>query len=122
MRQKPAKPNISRRANSKDKTNNAPGMEWLGLRELTKYAAVSERTLRTWIHSIFDPLPVVQARRKILISRKAFDAWLRAHTLKPANALGLTGPLSKERAFGFLVHPKGTRGDENHQEIKQNVS
>jgi hypothetical protein len=97
-------------------------MEWLGLRELTKYAAVSERTLRTWIHSIFDPLPVVQARRKILISRKAFDAWLRAHTLKPANALGLTGPLSKERAFGFLVHPKGTRGDENHQEIKQNVS
>jgi len=98
------------------------GLEWLGLRGLTQCAAVSERTLRAWIHSPGDPLPAVRVRGKILVNRRASDAWLRAHPVKPANSLDLTGPLSKERAFGFLVHSKRKRGDENDQEIKQDVS
>ena len=62
---------------------NEIGIEWLGLRELTQYAAVSDRTLRTWIHSAIDPLPAVQVGGKILISRRAFDTWLREHPVKP---------------------------------------
>jgi hypothetical protein len=62
------------------------GLEWLGLRELTQYATVSARTLRTWIHSAVDPLPAVLRSGKILVNRRAFDAWLRVHTLKPANS------------------------------------
>lgn len=64
------------------------GLEWLGLRELTKYAAVSERTLRKWIHSPVDPLPAARVRGKILVNRRVFDAWLRAHPVKSVNSLG----------------------------------
>ena len=32
-------------------------MEWLDLRALTDYVAVSERTAREWIHRAEDPLP-----------------------------------------------------------------
>jgi len=62
------------------------GLEWLGLRELTQYAALSERTLRARIHSPVDPLPAVRMGGKILVNRRAFDAWLQAHTLEPANS------------------------------------
>jgi excisionase family DNA binding protein len=48
--------------------------EWFGIRELTQYAAVSERTIRTWLHRLGDPLPAVQAGTKILIRRSDFDA------------------------------------------------
>jgi hypothetical protein len=40
--------------------------EWLGLRQLTEYAAVSERTLRAWMHRQVDPLPAVQVDGKSL--------------------------------------------------------
>jgi hypothetical protein len=68
------------------------GLEWLGLCELTEYAAVSERTLRTWIHLAVDPLPATRVRGKILVNRRGFDAWLRAHPVKPANSLKRTRP------------------------------
>jgi excisionase family DNA binding protein len=51
-------------------------LEWLGLRELTTYAAVSERTLRAWIHQCIDPLPAVRAGGKLLVKRATFDEWL----------------------------------------------
>ena len=59
------------------------GLEWLGLRELTQHAAVSERTLRKWIHSEVDPLPAVRKAGKILVSRREFDKYLRAHPVRP---------------------------------------
>ena len=65
------------------------GIEWLGLRELTQYAAVSDRTLRTWIHSAIDPLPAVQVGGKILISRRAFDVWLERHPVKQVDLGGM---------------------------------
>ena len=70
---------------------NEIGIVWLGLRELTQYAAVSDRTLRTWSHSAIDPLPAVQVGGKILISRRAFDAWLEQHRVSPAGKLDLSG-------------------------------
>ncbi len=44
-----------------DDTSPAPriGLEWLGIRQATEYACVSERTLRSWIHSPVEPLPAV---------------------------------------------------------------
>ena len=56
--------------------------EWLGLRELTEYAAVSERTLRAWIHDLTDPLPAVQVQGKILVRKSQFDSWLEQHRVK----------------------------------------
>lgn len=58
-------------------------MEWLGLRRLTRYADVSERTVRSWIHAAIDPLPAVRVGKKILVHRAAFDEWLERHRLQP---------------------------------------
>lgn len=56
--------------------------EWLSLRELTQYAAVSERTLRAWMHRETDSLPAVQVDGKILVRRPVFDAWLERHRVQ----------------------------------------
>ncbi len=58
-------------------------MEWLGLRQLVQHAAVSERTLRAWIHLPVDPLPAVRVSGKILVRRSQFDAWLERHRIRP---------------------------------------
>lgn len=57
--------------------------EWLDLKELNRYACVSERTLRGWVHRPTDPLPAVRVRGKILVRRSAFDRWLEDHEIKP---------------------------------------
>lgn len=59
-----------------------PQPEWLDLKELKRYACVSERTLRDWIRRPIDPLPAVQVRNKILVRRSVFDRWLEAHEVK----------------------------------------
>ena len=56
--------------------------EWLSLRQVSKYANVSERTLRTWIHAPADALPAVQVRGKILVRRVELDEWLSKHRVK----------------------------------------
>jgi excisionase family DNA binding protein len=58
-------------------------LEWLGLRELTEYAAVSERTLRMWIRLPRDPLPAARVGGKILIRRTLFNAWLERRRIEP---------------------------------------
>ena len=69
-----------------DQTAN-PGIqrEWLDLRALTKYAAVSERTLGSWIHDMVNPLPAVKIGNKILVRRLTFDAWLETHKFNVEN-------------------------------------
>ena len=62
-------------------------MEWLDIRGLTRYAAVSERTLRAWIHDPVDPLPASQVGTKILIRRRAFDEYLERHKVQPASSV-----------------------------------
>jgi excisionase family DNA binding protein len=57
--------------------------QWLGLRQASRYASVSDRTLRSWIHSPVDPLPAVRVGGKILIKRSELDAWLGAHAITP---------------------------------------
>jgi excisionase family DNA binding protein len=61
-------------------TNEQP--EWMDLRAIRRYACVSERTLREWIHRPVDPLPAVRVGTKILVYRSTFDAWLGAHQVK----------------------------------------
>ena len=67
------------------------GTEWMGLRQLTQYANISERTLRIWIHAPVDPLPAVRVAGKILVRRSELDAWLARHRIKPLEALDLDG-------------------------------
>lgn len=66
-------------------------MDWLDLRRLTQYAAVSERTLRIWIHSPVDPLPAVQVRGKILVRRTEFDRWLERHRVRTVDLGRIVG-------------------------------
>lgn len=56
--------------------------EWLDLKALTRYACISERTLRSWIHRAKDPLPSVRVGAKILVRRSVFDSWLETHKLQ----------------------------------------
>jgi excisionase family DNA binding protein len=56
--------------------------EWLDLRALQRYACVSERTLREWIHRPENPLPAVRVGTKLLVRRTSFDQWLENHMLK----------------------------------------
>jgi len=65
------------------RTENSASLEWLDLRRLREYAAVSERTLRAWVHSPVDPLPAVCVGRKILVRKSDFDRWLEQHKVKP---------------------------------------
>jgi excisionase family DNA binding protein len=65
--------------------------EWLSLKQLTRYANVSERTLRTWIHSPIDPLPAVRLAGKILVKRSELDAWLERRRIKKLAAVNLDG-------------------------------
>jgi excisionase family DNA binding protein len=56
--------------------------EWLDLKALKRYACVSERTLRQWIHRHINPLPAVRVGTKILVRRSTFDEWLKAHKVE----------------------------------------
>ena len=58
---------------------NRPAQEWFGLRELSCYSGVSNRTLRLWIRLANDPLPAVCVRRKIFVRRLEFDIWMERH-------------------------------------------
>jgi excisionase family DNA binding protein len=59
----------------------------MDLKTLTEYAAISERTLRDWMHRGSNPLPAVRVGTKILVRRGAFDAWLQKHPLVPAESI-----------------------------------
>jgi Helix-turn-helix domain len=63
--------------------------EWLGLRELTEYADISERTLRSWIYSPVDPLPAAKVCGKVLVRRSEFDAYLQRHRIKPLEEIDI---------------------------------
>jgi excisionase family DNA binding protein len=63
-------------------TNQTSQPEWLDLRALQRYACISERTLREWVHRAINPLPAAQVGTKILVRRSTFDRWLENHSLK----------------------------------------
>ena len=71
--------------------NEKIGTEWLGLRQVTQYAAVSERTVRAWIHASVDALPAVRVGGKLLVRRSELDAWLGRHRLRPLATIDLDG-------------------------------
>lgn len=63
--------------------------EWLDLRAITRYACVSDRTVREWLHRLKNPLPAVQVGNKILIRRSVFDRWLEAHPFRPVVSIDI---------------------------------
>ena len=65
--------------------------EWLDLRAITEYVAVSERTAREWIHRAENPLPAVQVGKKILVRRTELDHWLQMHVLRPSELVNIDG-------------------------------
>jgi hypothetical protein len=70
-------------------SGNHPRREWLGLRQLTEYADISERTIRSWIYSPTDPLPAAKVCGKVLVRKSDFDSYLERHRIRPLNAIDL---------------------------------
>ena len=81
-------------------TSEQQHAEWLDLKALQRYACVSERTLREWIHRATNPLPAARVGVKILIRRSTFDRWMENHQIKVVDVgcivdeifAGVTGP------------------------------
>lgn len=78
---------ISHRQSSESRSH--PSREWLSLRELTEYADISERTIRSWIYSPTDPLPAAKVCGKVLVRKSDFDLYLERHKVRPLNAIDL---------------------------------
>lgn len=72
----------AKRTFDKQMISERPQPEWLDLKALQRYACVSERTLRQWIHRASNPLPAARVGTKILVRRSTFDRWLENHKLK----------------------------------------
>ena len=53
------------------------------MKALTRYACVSDRTLRAWIHDPVDPLSASQVGTKILVRRRTFDEYVEKHRMQP---------------------------------------
>ena len=70
-----------------------PVAEWLDLKNLSRYACVSERTLRAWIHRPTNPLPATQVGSKMLIRKSAFDGWLETHKVQVVDIEGIVEDL-----------------------------
>ncbi len=65
--------------------------EWMDLKSVQRYACVSERTVRDWIHRPQNPLPAVQVEKgKLLIKRSHFDRWLETHPYISADAIDVS--------------------------------
>ena len=65
--------------------------EWMDLKAVQRYACVSERTVRDWIHRPQNPLPASQVEKgKLLIKRSRFDHWLEAHPYISADAIDVS--------------------------------
>ena len=64
--------------------------EWMDLKAVQRYACVSERTVRDWIHRPEHPLPAVQVEKgKLLVKRSQFDRWLESHPYRHAEAVDI---------------------------------
>ena len=70
-----------------DLEQQQPG--WLDLKALRRYACVSERTIREWIHRPVNPLPAARVGTKLLIRRAAFDHWLEQHQVRHVDVSGI---------------------------------
>ena len=84
-----ASPNSGRASAGRERGAGRTCREWLGLRELTEYADISERTLRSWIYSTVDPLPAAKVCGKVLVRRSDFDAYLQRHRIKPLEQIDI---------------------------------
>jgi len=77
------------RPNAAMRSHDQVPAEWLGLRQVSRYASISERTLRAWIHSPLNPLPAVRVCGKILVRRSELDTWLAKHRVKALDAVDI---------------------------------
>ena len=62
---------------------------YFNLRGLAEYSSISVRTLRDYLASARDPLPCYSVKKKILVKKSEFDAWLKKYQVrhKPITAV-----------------------------------
>jgi hypothetical protein len=56
---------------------------YFDLKALAAYASLSVRSLRSYVADPIDPLPSFRVRKKILVKKSDFDAWLKKHRVEP---------------------------------------
>ncbi len=78
-----------------DKKSAVLNAEWMDLKAVQRYACISERTVREWLHRAVNPLPAVRVGTKILIRKSVFDEWLEAHPLVPAESLDVSSTVNE---------------------------
>jgi hypothetical protein len=49
---------------------------YFDLRDLAQYSSISVRTLRDYLDDATDPLPSYCVKKKILVKKSEFDAWI----------------------------------------------
>ena len=52
---------------------------YFDIKELSKYSSLSVSTLRSYLSDASDPIPSYCIKRKILVRKSAFDAWIEKH-------------------------------------------
>jgi hypothetical protein len=61
--------------------------QYLSLRQLSAYASLSVKTLRSYLTDPTNPLPHFKMTGKILVKRTDFDAWMAHWRAKPPDDL-----------------------------------
>jgi hypothetical protein len=59
--------------------------KYLDLLQLSSYCSLSVRTLRGYTSDLSDPLPSYMIRKKILVRKSEFDAWIKKYRVSQNN-------------------------------------
>ena len=55
---------------------------YFDLRDLAQYSSISVRTLRDYLGDATDPLPSYCIKKKILVKKSEFDAWITKYRVR----------------------------------------
>ena len=50
--------------------------KYLDLKQLSQYSTLSDSTLRDYLSDLDNPIPYFRVKRKILVRKTEFDAWM----------------------------------------------
>jgi Helix-turn-helix domain len=84
-------------------------IEYLGVRQLARLASVSPRTIRSWIASVDDPLPVHRiGHGKLLVSHADFSSWMRRRRHTATRVDAVVDDVLRELRCGKEARPRQT--------------
>ena len=79
-----------------DITPSSYNDQYLDLKALAEYSSLSVRTLRDYLADPEDPLPGYCIKRKILVKRSEFDAWIGRHRTRHNDLSDMVNDIVKD--------------------------